>query len=49
VSMTTKFKEKNQRDIFETFLNAMIRNMKIHNILNIIEISKFVELNKIFM
>jgi hypothetical protein len=28
------------------FLNAMIRNIKIHNILNIIEISKSMEPNK---
>ncbi len=28
------------------FLNAMIRNIKIHNILDIIEISKFMEPNK---
>ncbi len=29
------------------FLNAMIRNIKIHNILDIIEISKYMEPNKI--
>jgi hypothetical protein len=28
------------------FLNAMIRNIKIHNILDIIEISKSMKLNK---
>jgi hypothetical protein len=28
------------------FINAMIRNNKIHSILDIIEISKFVEPNK---
>jgi hypothetical protein len=28
------------------FLNAMIRNIKIHNIFDIIEISKYMELNK---
>jgi hypothetical protein len=28
------------------FPNAMIRNIKIHNILNIIEISKSMKLNK---
>jgi len=28
------------------FINAMIRNIKIHNILDIIEISKFMEPNK---
>jgi hypothetical protein len=28
------------------FLNAMITNIKIHNILDIIEISKYVELDK---
>jgi hypothetical protein len=31
---------------FKLFLNAMIRNIKIHNILDIIEISKFMEPNK---
>jgi hypothetical protein len=28
------------------FLNAMIRNIKIHNNLDIIEVSKSIELNK---
>jgi hypothetical protein len=28
------------------FLNAMIRNIKIHNILDAVEISKSMELNK---
>jgi hypothetical protein len=28
------------------FLHAMTRNIKIHNILDIIQISKFVKLNK---
>jgi hypothetical protein len=31
------------------FLNAMIRNIKIHNILNIIEISKSMEPNKFIL
>jgi hypothetical protein len=30
----------------KVFLNAMIRNIKIQNILNIVEISKFTTLNK---
>jgi hypothetical protein len=32
--------------IMKSFINATIRNIKIHNILNIIEISKFMEPNK---
>jgi hypothetical protein len=28
------------------FINVMIRNLKIHSVLNIIEISKFMEPNK---
>jgi len=34
-----KIQGKNQLDIFETFLNAVIRNIKIQNILDINEIS----------
>jgi len=33
---------------FKLFLNAMIRNIKIHNILDIMEISKSMEPNKCF-
>ncbi len=44
--LTKNFKEKNHRDIPKTFLNAMIRNIKIHNVLDMIEISKFMESNK---
>jgi hypothetical protein len=32
--------------MFQFLKNAMIRNIKIHNIIDIIEISKFMELNK---
>jgi len=32
--------------LLKLFLNAMIRKIKIHNILDIIEISKSMELNK---
>ncbi len=44
--LTKNFKEKKQHDILKTFLNAMVRNIKIHNIIDIIENSKFMELNK---
>ncbi len=45
--LTKKIKEKNKRNIPKTFfLNAMIKNIKIHNILDIIEISKFMEIDK---
>ncbi len=38
VFITKKFEERNQCDIPETFfLNVMIKNIKIHNILDIIE------------
>jgi len=46
VFLTKKFKEKNKHSVLETFLNAMIRNIKIHNIVDIIEISKSMEPNK---
>jgi hypothetical protein len=47
VFLTKKIKEKNKRNIPKTFfLNAMIKNIKIHNILDIIEISKFMEIDK---
>jgi hypothetical protein len=36
-----KFEKKNQT---ETFFNAIIKNIKIHNIFNIIEISKSMKL-----
>jgi hypothetical protein len=48
VVVTQKFKEKNGFYILETFLNAMIRNIKlIHNIIDIIEISKSMEPNNL--
>jgi len=46
VFLTKKFKERNHITFLKHFLNAMIRYIKIHNILDIIEISKYVELNK---
>jgi len=46
VFLTKKFKEKNHVTLFKCFLNALIMNIKIHNILDIIEISKYVEFNK---
>jgi hypothetical protein len=46
VFLTKKFKEKNKCYILETFPNAMIKNVKIHNILDIIDISKSMEPNK---
>jgi hypothetical protein len=45
--MTKKFKKKKTNVMFlNLFLNAMIRNIKIHNIFYIIEISKFIKLDK---
>jgi hypothetical protein len=38
--MSKKFKEKTNIMFSKPFLNAMIRNIKIHNIFDIIEISK---------
>jgi hypothetical protein len=47
VFLIKKFKEKKTNATFlKQFLNAMIRNIKIHNIIDIIEISKFMEPNK---
>ncbi len=46
VFLIKKFKESDKRYILKTFLNTMIGNIKIHNIFNIFEISKFVEPNK---
>jgi len=45
VFLTRKFKEKNKHYILKTFLNAMIKNIKIHNIIDINEISKSMEPN----
>jgi len=44
--MTKKFKEKTSVTFLKLFLNAMIRKIKIHNILDIIKISKSMEPNK---
>jgi hypothetical protein len=49
VFLTKKFKGKNKCYIPEFFKNAMIRNIKIHNILNIIEISKSMKFNNVFL
>jgi hypothetical protein len=46
VLLTNKLKEKNNVTFLKLFLDAMIRNIKIHNIPNIIEISKSMEPNK---
>jgi hypothetical protein len=43
--LTKKFKEKKKATFLNHFLNAMIRNVKIHNIIDIIEISKSMEPN----
>jgi len=40
-------KKKFQITFLKLFLNAMIRNIKIHNILDIIEISNCIEPNKL--
>jgi hypothetical protein len=44
--LTKKFKEITGVKFLKLFVNAMIMNMKIQNILNIIKISKSMELNK---
>jgi hypothetical protein len=53
VFLTKKVQGKYLWDIFEIFLNATIRNIKIQNILDIIKSSKFMNLInliiKIFM
>jgi hypothetical protein len=41
-----KIKEKIGIMFLKLFLNAMIKNNKIHNILDIIELSKSMEFNK---
>ncbi len=46
VFLTKKFKEMKQDYIFKTFINATTKDIKIKNILDIIEISKSMELNK---
>jgi hypothetical protein len=46
VSLTKTFKEKTSIMFLKFFPNAMIMNIKIHNILNIIGFSKSMELNK---
>ncbi len=43
--LTNKFKERNQYDIPKTFLNAMIRNIKMQNIFDINDISKSMKPN----
>ncbi len=44
--MTKKLKEKNKCYFLKLFLNAMTKNIKTHNILDIIEISKNMEPSK---
>ncbi len=44
--MNKKFKEKKNVTFLKLFLNAMIRNIKIHNNIDIIKISKSMEPNK---
>jgi hypothetical protein len=44
--VTKKFKEKKSVMFLKLFQNAMIRNIKIHNILDIIDISKSMEPTK---
>jgi hypothetical protein len=44
--MTKKLKEKIRSPFLKLFLNTMIKNIKIHNIINIFEISKSMEPNK---
>jgi hypothetical protein len=44
--MTKNLRKETNVTFLELFLNAMIRNIKIHNIFDIIEISNFVKPNK---
>jgi hypothetical protein len=44
--LTKNFKQKTGVTFLKLFLNAMIRNIKIHNIFNMIKISKSMERNK---
>jgi hypothetical protein len=44
--LTKTFKEKNKRCVPNFFKNAMIKNIKIHNILDIIGILKSMKPNK---
>jgi len=46
VFLTKKFKKRTNITSLKKIINAMIRNIKIHNILDIIEISKSMEPNK---
>jgi hypothetical protein len=46
VFLTKNFKEKNRHYVPNYFLNAMIRNIKTQNIIDITEISKSMEANK---
>jgi hypothetical protein len=46
VILTKEFKEKTNFMFLKLFLNAMIKNIKIYNILDIIGFSKAMELNK---
>jgi len=48
VFLTKKFKENKSFTFLKLFLNAMIRNIKIQNIIDISEISKSMEPNKCF-
>ncbi len=43
---TKNFKGKNTHYVLDFLINAMIMNFKIHNILDMIEISKSIEPNK---
>jgi hypothetical protein len=47
VFLTKKFEGKISIAFLKRFLNAKIRNIKIQSILDIIEISKYMELNKL--
>ncbi len=46
VFLTKKLKEKTKIPFLKFFLNTMIKNIKIQNIINIIEISKSMKPNK---
>jgi hypothetical protein len=49
VFLTKKFKERNERDVLEFFINAMIMSIKIHNILILLKFQIFWNLINVFI
>jgi hypothetical protein len=46
VFLTKQLKEKYQHTLLKLFLNAIIKNIKLNNIFDIIEVSKSMKTNK---